>query len=147
MKIKVCQGRDKFVGPEGCIEKGTGGVTTPFLPRGDCLPAARPHRHTWFSAPQAPACPSILRAAKLGAPGSLAAMPPPLLFFLLFLTPEGVRPQKRLQVEAKGMSKRYRWKEIGLETWVWLGALGQVTYPLWAFILLFVKLREGVEEL
>ncbi|XP_077616410.1 B-lymphocyte antigen CD19 [Crocuta crocuta] len=32
-------------------------------------------------------------------------MPPPLLFFLLFLTPEGVRPQKRLQVEAKEGSK------------------------------------------
>ncbi|XP_058567307.1 B-lymphocyte antigen CD19 isoform X7 [Neofelis nebulosa] len=35
-------------------------------------------------------------------------MPPPLLlFFLLFLTPEGVRPQKTLLVEAKG--ELFRW--------------------------------------
>ncbi|XP_029803243.1 B-lymphocyte antigen CD19 isoform X2 [Suricata suricatta] len=32
-------------------------------------------------------------------------MPPPLLFFLLFLTPEGVRPQKMLVLEAKEGSK------------------------------------------
>lgn len=123
------------------MEKGTGGVTTPSS-LGDC-PLARPHRRSWFSAPQAPACPSIPCAAKLGAPGSLAAMPPPLLlFFLLFLTPEGVRPQETLQVEAKGMSKGYRWKELGVETWLPLGALGQGTHPLWAFILLFAKFRE-----
>lgn len=92
----------------------------------------RPRRRPWFSAHQAPACPSIPRAAKMGAPGNLATMPPPLLlFFLLFLTPVGVRPQKPLLVKVKGMSKGHRWKELGLETWVLaLGALSQVTYPL-----------------
>ncbi|XP_036775497.1 B-lymphocyte antigen CD19 isoform X1 [Manis pentadactyla] len=38
----------------------------------------------------------------MGAPGNLATMPPPLLFFfLLFLTPVGVRPQKPLLVKVK----------------------------------------------
>lgn len=129
MKIKVCQGGDKFCGSGGVHGEGDRRRDHPFLPQGTACPPARPHRRSWFSAPQAPSCPSIPRAAKLGAPGSLAAMPPPLLlFFLLFLTPEGVRPQKTLLVEAKGMSRGYRWKELGLETWVCLGALG-LTLP------------------
>ncbi|XP_074179000.1 B-lymphocyte antigen CD19 isoform X2 [Rhinolophus sinicus] len=58
-------------------------------------------RCPWFSAHRASVCPSIPCAAKLGASGSLATMPPPLLFFLLFLTPVGVRLQKSQLVEAK----------------------------------------------
>ncbi|XP_025709690.2 B-lymphocyte antigen CD19 isoform X2 [Callorhinus ursinus] len=102
MKIKAWQGEDKFCGSGGVHGEGDWRRDHPFLPGGTAYPPARPHRCSWFSAPQAPACPSIPRAAKLGAPGSLAAMPPPLLlFFLLFLTPEGVRPQKPQLVEAK----------------------------------------------
>ncbi|XP_019503981.1 PREDICTED: B-lymphocyte antigen CD19 [Hipposideros armiger] len=63
-------------------------------------------RCPWFSAHRASACPSILCAAKLGASGSLATMPPPLLlFFLLFLSPVGVRLQKPQLVEVKEGSR------------------------------------------
>nr|XP_023414775.1 B-lymphocyte antigen CD19 [Loxodonta africana] len=50
--------------------------------------------------PLGPCLPSIPCAGKLGAPGSLATMPPLLLlFFLLFLALAGVRPQKQVLVE------------------------------------------------
>ena len=132
MKIKVCQGRDRFCGSGGVPREGDWRRDHPFLPGGwgGELPARLPAPTDTHGSvpPRPPPAPSIHRAAKLGAPGSLAAMPPPLLlFFLLFLTPEGVRPQKTLLVEAKGTSKGYRWKELGLETWACQGALDQVT--------------------